>query len=63
MDLLWGPGPGGCDRHMLKANEIQSNDFSQLSYNDTEKMALRHYESATMPAKVFSKFIQNNKNT
>jgi hypothetical protein len=26
-------------------------------------MALRHYESATMPAKVFSKFIQNNKNT
>ena len=53
--------PGGSDCDSLTAAEIASNDFSRVSYTDHDKAVLRQFEGASMPAKKFSKFTQDNR--
>jgi hypothetical protein len=53
--------PGGSDCDSLTAAEIVSNDFSRVSYTDHDKAVLRQFEGASMPAKKFSKFTQDNR--
>jgi hypothetical protein len=47
--------PGGSDRDSLTAAEIAS------TYTDHDKAVLRQFEGASMPAKKFSKFTQDNR--
>jgi hypothetical protein len=53
--------PGGSDRDSLTAAEIAFNDFSRVAYTKRDKAALRQFEGASMPAKKFSKFTQDNR--
>jgi hypothetical protein len=53
--------PGGSDCDSLTAAEIVSNDFSRVSYIDHDKAVLQQFEGASMPAKKFSKFMQDNR--
>jgi hypothetical protein len=53
--------PGGSDRDSLTAAEIVSNDFSRVAYTKRDKAVLRQFEGASMPAKKFSKFTQDNR--
>jgi len=52
---------GGSDRDLLNASEIASNDFSRVTYTDCDKVVLRQFEGASVPAKKFSKFTQDNR--
>jgi hypothetical protein len=54
---------GGYDRGLLTKEEINSGDFSRLTYTNSNKMVLRMFESAVEPATVFSKFTQDNRDT
>jgi hypothetical protein len=56
-------GPHGSDRTLLTAEEITSNDLSRLNYTNSNKMVLRQFESAALPAKLFSKFTQDRRDT
>jgi hypothetical protein len=53
--------PGGSDHDSLTAAEIVSNDFSRVVYTKRDKAVLRQFEGASMPAKKFSKFTQDNR--
>ena len=55
--------PMGEDHTILSWAEVQSNDLSRLNYTDHDKMVLRQFEGAAIPAKKFSKFIQYKRNT
>jgi hypothetical protein len=53
--------PGGSDCDSLTAAEIASNVFSRVAYTKRDKAVLRQFEGASMPAKKFSKFTQDNR--
>jgi hypothetical protein len=50
--------PGGDDSGLL-----ESNTLDDLQYSGEDKMVLRQFEGAAMPAKLFSKFTQDTKET
>ena len=52
---------GGNDRDLLTSSEIASNDFSRVSYTDRDKVVLQQFEGASIPAKKFSKFTQDDR--
>lgn len=51
--------PGGDDHGMLDAN----SSLDELRYTAKDKMVLRQFEGASIPAKLFSKFTQDTKET
>ena len=55
--------PMGEDHYMLNRHELDDNNLSRLTYTDHDKMIICQFEGAAMPAKMYSKFTQDNKNT
>ncbi len=55
--------PSGDDYNLLTSDEKDSEDKSRVSYTDEDKMILRQFEGAATPAKNFSKFLQDRRNT
>lgn len=53
----------GIDYDMLTPDEQQSGDTSRLTYTPSNKKILRQYEGAATPGKLFSKFLQDRRNT
>ena len=53
---------GGMDWDLLSDEEKKNNDTSSFEYSDEEKKILRQYEGAAMPAREYSKFLQDNRN-
>ncbi len=56
LDILLGEG--GHDRTMLI-----NKTMAESTYRDDNKMVLRQFEGAAVPAKVYSKFTQDTKET
>lgn len=53
----------GDDYDLLTQEEKQSGDTSRLTYTACNKKILRQYEGAATPGKMFSKFLQDRRNT
>ena len=51
--------PGGMDNALLTETERRNNDFSRLTFSDREKLILRHFEGASLPAQKLCKFLQD----
>ncbi len=56
LDILLGEGGDDCAMLVNKT-------MAELTYTDNDKMVLRQFEGATVPAKVYSKFTQDTKKT
>ena len=54
---------GGYDHDQLTTAEKSLGDKSRLTYTNIDKMILRQYEFAASPAKTFSLFTQDKKDT
>jgi hypothetical protein len=54
---------GGYDHDQLTTAEKSLSDKSRLTYTNIDKMILRQYEFAASPAKTFSLFTQDKKDT
>jgi len=52
--------PEGADYPLLNQRERDNNDITAHSFVDRDKKVLRHYEGAAWPARVLSKFLQDN---
>jgi hypothetical protein len=57
LDILLRPGG---DDHEMVGND---NSLDKLRYTAQDKMILRQFEGASIPAKLFSKFTQDTKET
>jgi hypothetical protein len=55
--------PMGEDHYMLNRQELDDNSFSRLTYTDRDKIIMHQFERAAMPAKMYSKFTQDKRDT
>ena len=53
----------GADRFLLTAEEVESGNWDRLVYTERDKKILRQYEGIAEPARAFSKFLQDRRNT
>ncbi len=56
-------GPGGDVCNLLTPAEAAAKYYSRLTYTDLDKMILHQFECAAGPEIIFSKFIQDNRDT